>query len=197
MVQSSSHHGGEQAAQELAGLASRVAQGDAAAEERLFTILRDHLAVSVQCYFPTADLDFDDIMVESLQAVFAYIRREGGFTGDLVRFAITVARNRCRNLVNQRRRRPGTPVEPLAEWIADDKRSALEFLLEDEAVANLRAAVDALGDVCRRLLRAFYFDRVPMERIRVLLGLKTVQGAYYRRTACLRELGSSLVASAD
>jgi len=133
--------------------------------------------------------------VESITAVFQHIRREGGFSGDLIRFAVTIARNRCRNIMNQQSRRPQTPIEPLADWIANDDRSPLDNLLAEESQTLLQGAINKLSQVCRLLLRAIYFDNSNMESMRIKLGLETVQGVYYRRTVCLRELGNILVAS--
>ncbi len=178
---------------DLAHLVQGVVSGDGPREDALFEFLRGHLRVSVGLFLPGDCLEADEVVVESITVVFDYIRRDGGFAGDLVRFAITIARNRCRNILNQRRRRPEVPIEPLAEWIASDDRSPLDHLLAEEVRSRLREAVAKLGRVCRLLLRAFYLEGTPIETIRRRLGLETVQGVYYRRTVCLRKLGNRLM----
>ncbi len=179
---------------DLSVLVHGVVAGVPEHEETLFDHLREHLRVSVASFFPDGGLEADEVVVESITAVFQYLRREAGFDGDLVRFAITIARNRCRNIMNQRKRRPQTAIEPLSEWIANEDRSPLDNLLESEARAHLDQTIEKLGNVCRTLLRAFYFEEIPIEKIRQSIGLDTVQGVYYRRTVCLRELGTLLLA---
>jgi len=44
------------------------------------------------------------VVQESLLAILSHIGKRGGFEGDLVRFAVTVARNRCRNILIWRQR---------------------------------------------------------------------------------------------
>ncbi len=172
-----------------------VVAGDPEQEAALYEILKQHLRVSVAQFFDKDSLETDEVVVESITAVFQYICRDKGFSGDLIRFAITIARNRCRNIVNQRKRRPQVPIEPLADWIANGDRSPLDHLLAEESQAQLQQAITELGRVCRLLLRAFYFEQTPIEVIRRRLGLDTVQGVYYRRTVCLRELGDRIIAS--
>ncbi len=180
---------------DLEKLVAGIVAGDSASENALFNVLKPHIVISVSFFLEAGRLEEDDVLIESITAVFHHIRREGGFKGDLIRFAITIARNRCRNIMNQQSRRPQTPIEPLADWIANKERSPLDSLLEDESRSLLQQAIDKLGHACRILLRAFYFEDTDMETIRLKLGLETVQGVYYRRTVCLRELGNRLMGS--
>ena len=173
-------------------LVAGVVAGDPAAESALYAMLDAHLRRTVSMFMPVADQEADDVVSESITVVFDHIRRERGFTGDLVRFAITIARNRCRNIANRRKRRPETPIEPLTEWVASPGRSPLDHLLEGETDSLLQEAIDALGRICRILLRGFYFEGRPMEALRSLLGLQTVQGVYYRRTVCLKQLAEHM-----
>jgi RNA polymerase sigma factor (sigma-70 family) len=173
-----------------------VVAGDPVREDKLYQVLMSHLKISVRLFLDSGRMEVDDVVVESITAVFKYIRRDGGFTGDLVAFSITIARNRCRNILNQQQRRPQTPIEPLADWIANDDRSPLDHLVKEESLSLLQQTVDSLDRICRTLLRAVYFEESSIESIRIRLGLKTVQGVYYRRTICLRELGNRMMNSA-
>ena len=177
---------------DLDALVAGVARRDVGAEETLFAHLRGHLRTTVSMFLPPDNTEADDVVVETITVVFDHVRREAGFDGDLIRFAITIARNRCRNIMNRRKRRPQVPIEPLSEWVAHPERSPLDHLVDDEAVSFLQTAVDALDRTCRQLLRAFYFEGRAIESIRAVTGLGTVQGVYYRRTVCLRKLGERL-----
>ncbi len=176
----------------LPTLAARLADGDEGAAEPLCRILSGPVHKAASGFFPSGSPDLQDVVQETLIAVLAYLRRNRGFEGDLTSFAVTVARNRCRNIVNQRARRPETPIEPLAEWIAHPQRSPLDLLVEREVLDLLQRALDSLGSACRILLRAFYVEGQSIEAIRRQMGLKTVQGVYYRRASCLAQLGRIL-----
>ncbi|MCP4292382.1 MAG: sigma-70 family RNA polymerase sigma factor [bacterium] len=172
-----------------------IVAGNPSSEKALFEILQGHLKISVNLFLERGRLEEDDVLLESITAVFNHIRRDGGFDGDLIRFAITIARNRCRNILNQQKRRPQTAIEPLADWIANKDCSPLDHLMESEASSLLKSAINGLDQACRRLLRGFYFENLNMETLRRRMGLESVQGVYYRRTVCLRNLGNRLMDS--
>ena len=177
---------------ELVRLTAGVAAADSMAEEKLYARLLAPVTVAVRQFFRTDDVDAPDVIQETLAVTFRYIRDRGGFEGDLVGFAITVARNRCRNIANRRQRRPEAPLESLHDWVADPGLSPMDHLLDTEAVSLLRAGIRRLGELCRQVLRAFYLEEKTIEQIRVMTGLTTVQGVYYRRQVCVKELAEML-----
>jgi len=129
----------------------------------------------------------DDVMQETLLACLGYLRGDREFRGDAVRLAVTIGRNRCRDILRRRRLRPQLDIEPFSHWLADPSRSALDDILADELRAILQDVLDSLARPCRRLLQALYVeDRTP-EQARAVTGLDTVQGVYYRRGVCLRQ----------
>jgi len=169
-----------------------VVAGDPVAEERFYTILQVPVRTAVHRFMSPDALEADDVVQETLTVAFRYVREGGGFEGDLVRFAITVARNRCRNLANWHKRRPQVPIEPMLEWVESSDRSALDRLLADETRRFLQEALDGLGRLCRIILRGFYLRGYSIERLRRITGFKTVQGVYYRRGACLKKLAEAI-----
>ena len=169
------------------GLIAAHLAGDADGTEELARVLEPALRQAARNQLGHEDRDVDDVVSESLIAVLDYLVRRGEFEGNLLVFAVTVARNRCRNVHLWRRRRPQVPLDSLIDWIADPERSPLDALLEMEKLAHLQEALSGLGPECEKLLRAFYIDDIPMEEIRHRLGLGTVQGAYYRRARCLKK----------
>lgn len=166
--------------------------GDESATEELFARLESPVRRAAERFFPAGSADCDDVTQETLIAVFDYLKRKETFEGDLIRFTITVARNRCRNIANQRRRRPHSPLESLSNWIANPDRSPLDLLIAGQARERLQAGLNRLGELCRFILRSFYFEGRSIEEIRRATNLKTVQGVYYRRAVCLREIASFL-----
>jgi len=176
---------GDHSIEEIIGA---VAGGEKWAGDALFHHLEQSVRTAVRRFFSEGEADSDDVVQETILAVYRYIGDRGGFEGDLIRFAITIARNRCRNILNQRRRRPEVDLDSLANWISHPEKSPLDLLLDREIRDTLRVALGALGEVCRALLRAFYIEERTIEEIRVEMGLKTVQGVYYRRGICLEEM---------
>ena len=168
-------------------LVQAVASGDRDAADTVCRILEPPVRRAVTSFLGPDAVETDDTVQETLLAVLGYIRRRGGFQGDLVSFATTVARNRCRNILNWHQRHPGTDITPLAEWIADPARSPLDLLLETERYRLLREALRALDRACRDLLRAYYLQRVSARDLCRRLGLSTVQGVHYRKTVCLEK----------
>lgn len=164
------------------------AAGDDGAADYIHEVLRAPVYAAARRFLHADNIDLDDVVQDTLMAIYAYLRRNHGFTGDLVKFAITVARNRCRNLLNWRKVRPQTPVETMAEWLADSEKSPLDSLLDAEVRTILQTALDRLDSTCRALLHAFYLEEKTIEEIRGEIGLKTVQGIYYRRAICLRKI---------
>ncbi len=169
-----------------------VAAGDPAAEEALHALLASPVTAAACSFLGTDDVDAQDVVQESLVTTFRYVREGGGFEGDIIAFAVTVARNRCRNVLARRRRRPQVALEDAEAGVPDPRAGALESLMSAEALAVLRSGVSRLGRVCRALLWAFYVEEKTIEEIRAVSGLTTVQGVYYRRQACIRELAGML-----
>lgn len=178
--------------EKLAGQIRSCAAGDKDAEVFLYRELERPVRISVIRFLREGHPDLDDVVQEALLATLDYIRKKGGFEGDLVRFAVTVARNRCRNLLNARKRHPTVSIEPLADWIANPERSPLDLLEAKEVGRILQEALDRLDRICRIILRSFYIEGRSIRTIQKKTGLQTVQGVYYRRSVCLDQIAGIL-----
>ncbi|MEN8006874.1 MAG: sigma-70 family RNA polymerase sigma factor [Candidatus Krumholzibacteriota bacterium] len=176
----------DEAAFYAAAIAAYVA-GDSIAGDELSTALAGPLRLEVRIFLGDDNADVDDVVQDSIMAVLHYLRKNEGFTGNLVKFAVTVARNRCRNLLNWRQRLPHVQVDPMLTWLENSDRSPLDALLDREITEILQEALDRLSEDCQVILRAFYLEDVPVEEIRRRTGLKTVQGIYYRKMICLEQ----------
>jgi DNA-directed RNA polymerase specialized sigma24 family protein len=158
------------------------------AAERLHDLLVESGRVAAQRFLSLTDGEFQDVVSESVEVSLEYIRNLGGFEGDIVAFTITVVRNRCRNILRYRRYRPHLPIEPMADYLAAPERSPLDMLEEEEMRGVLQAALGRLAGICRLLLHAFYIQQLPMKEIlRLVPSIRTVQGLYHRRAACLKQ----------
>lgn len=162
--------------------------GDDAAADRLCTVLRPVVLRETARMLGDDDADVDDVVQESLVAGLRYLRRERGFEGNLVRLVVTIARNRCRDVLRHRARHPNVEFEPLAVWLEHPGRSALDDLAEDESCAIIQQALVTLGRKCRKLLYYLYIAENSPELVRKRLGLGTVKGVYHRRNVCLEQV---------
>ncbi|MFH1845594.1 MAG: sigma-70 family RNA polymerase sigma factor [bacterium] len=162
-------------------------QGDETAAENICDLLSNPLRLAVQRFLPADGDDQDDVLQETLIAVINYLRTNSEFSGNLVKFAVTIACNRCRDVLRYRQRKRQEPIESLTNWIADRSRSPLDHLQEQEILAHLRAALEQLDPNCRSLLRDMYIKEIPPENLRQQMGLKSVHGVYYRRSVCLKK----------
>ncbi|MEN8005841.1 MAG: sigma-70 family RNA polymerase sigma factor [Candidatus Krumholzibacteriota bacterium] len=159
--------------------------GDASATDNLARLLEKPARYASTVFLGTDDSDLDDIVTESVLAVLQYILRREQFEGDIFKFTVTVARNRCRNLFLSRKRNQQVSVELVQEQISSNEPSPLDRLLKKEQNKLLQAALAEISRECEELLRSFYIEGDSMEDIRIRQGLDTVQGVYYRRSICL------------
>jgi RNA polymerase sigma factor (sigma-70 family) len=168
-------------------LIDACAAGDPAAADTVCDLLRPMLLRVTAWFFPQERATCEDIVQDTLMAMLGYLQRRGGFTGVLRFFASAMARNRCRDVLNQRRRNPHMPLLPFEEWIADPSQSPLDELLAIERLELLQEVIASLSPECQELLEAFYIKGLSMEQIRQEIGLVTVQGVYHRRSVCLKK----------
>ena len=132
--------------------------------------------------------DRSDLVQETLVAALQFLRRMGRFEGDFAKFAVTVACNRCRDLLHFRQRRPELREDTFSAWIADPARSPLDVLVDSEVVDLLHEGLAGLDIDCRELLSGLYLGAGTVEEFRRRAGLGSVQAVYYRRMICLRKL---------
>jgi DNA-directed RNA polymerase specialized sigma24 family protein len=158
------------------------------AVDALDALLRDRLVREALDFLGPDTRDADDVAQTTIIAVLDYVRRESGFAGDVVKLAVTIARNRCRDLYRARRHRHGPDLDAVADVVADDRRSVLDDLSDSQRDALLWQAADGLAEPCRTLIRRLFRDGVLARDLRGFLGVSTVQAVYYRKMFCLREL---------
>jgi len=162
-------------------------QGDSTAADLLSNSLWGPIHLAVVRILGDNALDKDDVTQDSLLAALDYFQRDAEFQGDPVKLAVTIARNRCIDIIRKRRTHPEVDLAPMVDWIADPGSSALDEIEQDELHSLLQRALNSLSDSCRQLLRSLYLLKTPTEAVRLQLGLKSVHAVYYRRDICLRE----------
>ncbi len=171
----------------LTSIITAFLSGDPSAGDQISLALREPTYLAVRAFLGDESADVDDIVQDSILAVLHYLEKNREFSGNLIKFAVTVARNRARNLLNWRQRHRQVQIDPMLDWLANPERSPLDALLDQEVDKLLQNALDKLAPDCQVILRAFYLENRTIEQTRRLIGLKTVQGIYYRRTVCLEQ----------
>lgn len=167
---------------------AKYAAGNEQAGELLYRELVPHIETSVAQFFSVRDIETDDLIQDTILAVLNYITKNNGFEGDIIRFAITIARNRCRNVANTRSKRPESQVEEMSDWLACTGEGQLDAMMGHEARELVQQAMNKLGKLCKKVIKGFYLNKVSIEQLREETGLGTVQGVYYRRQVCLEEM---------
>ena len=165
---------------------------DTEAADRLSRLLDHHARLTVQTFINPDPSDTDDLVQDTVISVMAYLKQRSGFTGSLVNFTISVARNRCRNFLIWKKRHAAAELEPLQSYLASRDRGPLDTLAEDELYSILQQSLDLMDDQCRKLLRALYLEERSIEEMRREAGLTTVQSVYYRRAQCLKTMARLL-----
>ena len=166
--------------------------GDRRAADQACAVLEPVVRRAVRRFYPDTDVDHDDLVQDTLVGFLAYLQRGGAVPDSIEAFVVTMAGNRCRNLFRKRQLRVGVEISEVTERLSASGPDALEELEATERNRLLRVALERLENPCRRLLQDIYFERRPMEEIQKEIGLSTVQGAYYRKYACLKKLSEVL-----
>ncbi|MDY0111005.1 MAG: sigma-70 family RNA polymerase sigma factor [Candidatus Krumholzibacteria bacterium] len=161
--------------------------GDEAAGDAICRMLLRDVRLDTARMLGAANAEIDDVVQDSLMVCLRYLRAEQGFAGNPSRLAITIARNRCRDILRHRSRHVHLDIEPFETWLADPSRSPLDDLAAHERAELLQAALSSLSAPCRQLLHALYVEGLTPEDMRHRSGLGTVQSIYYRRGACLAQ----------
>lgn len=162
--------------------------GSDEAGNRLLQVIRPAVHLDVARHLGDADADVEDVVQDSLMAALKFLRKEQGFEGNFVGLCVTIARNRCRDLLRVRRRRPQTEIESMSDWLADPSISAIDELADDQILQLLQDALNRISQDCRMLLQAIYIDELSTEAVRVMTGLGTPQGVFHRRSVCLDQV---------
>ncbi len=160
-------------------------EGETGADDRLSAALFDLLLPQAMSILGSNG-EAEDAVQDTLLRILELLRRQGRFEGNLRNLARVALRNRCLQLIRNRRRR-----ESKLRILSKEPRvgeNHLDRLLHREIFAGLAEGLAALDQPCRDLLRAIYFEKMPVRKLRRKLGLASVQGVYARKHQCLKRL---------
>ena len=94
----------------------------------------------------------------------------------------------------KRRNRASLREERYGDGAGSDDRDVSHFLVEREAKNMVMAMIDKLGDICRQILVAFYYDDLQMKEILSLVKYENEQVLRNKKYKCLKSLEQMLAA---
>jgi len=166
-------------------------QGDEEALVMLYRSNRKPVTAFVLKNNGTQD-DAEDLLQEALVVLWERVR-SGRFelTARLDTFVFATVKNMwMRRLF--RKRREVLDGQALEER-ADDAGSALEAMIAGEESRIVTAAMDELGEPCRKLLLLFYWEELPMDEIAARLGFANAETAKSKKYQCKKALQALLL----
>jgi len=165
------------------------------AEQRL-TAVETPVRRAVQGFLGSDDPDHEDMIQLALIGANRYLEDTGSFNGDLgsgfTRLAVSIARNRCRDLLRRRKNLGEVELEPVQEILATPCPTILDEIEHDEQLDLLARSFKDLSQNCQRLLEAGYLKRHSLKELIARLGFKSPQAYYYNRNRCLERLKTIL-----
>ena len=122
----------------------------------------------------------EDVFQEGVEVLYRNLIR-GKFKGDSTINTYVYAI--CKNIWWQKLRRNRLPGETILELEVSDES-------EDESldIPLLNRLLDKLGEDCKRILEAFYYEGKSMSDIRELFHLKNDQSAKTKKYRCMKHL---------
>lgn len=144
-------------------------------------------------------ITFDDVFEEACITLMNHVKdgkvKEGDGT-NLSGYLFTI----CWRIALRQSRREGHPKEPEKSQIrANGKTVAVEPFegqvispeeeadLDEEARAFLDNVLKSIPEDCRKLLKRFYWDKMPMKDIAATLGLKNENVAKTKKNRCMEK----------
>ena len=129
-----------------------------------------------------------DVCQDAIVAGLRYLGRDKEFSGNFINLTVTIARNRCRDILRSQTRRSETDIEPISPFLADPGQSFFEDLDDRQVFRLLQKALEKISETCRKLLKSLYLEEMTTHQVKDMMGLKTVQGVYHRRSVCLAQM---------
>ena len=182
---------------DLARLITAFLEGDPEAGNQLCRIIEPPVRKKVSAFFSSDNMDVNDIVQDTVEKVLSYIKAKRIFTGKLESFAVVVADNKCKNVYFKRVRNPSVPFEEANSGLLldCDDVSPADILESKETKELVQVALNKLGLICRKIIRGFYLEEKSVKEIRRETKFKTVQGVYYKRRICLKEISQYIMKS--
>ncbi len=163
----------------------RIRQNDRTVLGELFIANRAAVTRYIKRNGGTPD-DAEDMLQEAIIVLWQKACTDGfTLTARISTFLFSVARNKW--LAELRRRRnQATPMETLPE--KGNEADNLQSMIDEEDGARLKDALEKLAEICREILRFYYFEQRNMANIAELTGLANANVAKAKKYQCIKAL---------
>jgi RNA polymerase sigma factor (sigma-70 family) len=167
-----------------------IRKGDEEALEMLYDSNRKPVSAYIMRNSGTSD-DAKDVLQESLVILWERIRT-GSFEykAQLNTFIYATVKNLWSQRLRQKKRLSSTEIDPEAH--EDDSPSVLDSLITTEKAEMVRAALETIGDQCKKLLLLFYWEEESMEEIAVRMGFANADTVKAQKYQCKKALERAL-----
>lgn len=131
-------------------------------------------------------IDAEDILQESIIVLWQKVN-SGNFelTAKLSTFIMGIAKNKW--MVELRKQKRDSSVEML-ENRSSGNPTILDELISDEKMEIIRAALNALQPICKKLLILYYFEERRMEEISKILNFANTDVVKSKKYQCKKAL---------
>lgn len=158
-------------------------------DSQAFRLLLDYFP-QVESYIKAqggSTADAEDLFQEALIVLYRKVQKEDfSLKAKLSTFLIAVVKYQWWDL----RRKASKEAQKAAKWTAEEALLAEEveqLMLKEQRYMRAESAFEKLGKKCQRLLRLFYLERLPMERIAQKLSLRSAKVAKNQKYKCLKQ----------
>jgi len=139
--------------------------------------------------------DAEDIFQEVI-VTFIEIVKKDKFRGEsgIKTFLFTLNKYTWLNEL-KKRGRAALREEKYESGKDDDERDASHWLIDREAKGLVSALMDKLGEVCKTILTAYYYQDLPMKEILPMVNFENEQVLRNKKYKCLKNLEQMLAAN--
>lgn len=140
--------------------------------------------------------DYEDLLQEALVILWERVRAgKFEYSSKLSTFLFGTVRNIwLRRLAKAKRE---IPTDLQGEEQSDPSLSALDSLIESEETLAVRAALEKIGEQCKKLLLLFYWEECSMEEIAQRLGFANAETVKSKKYQCKKSLEKILKQTMD
>jgi RNA polymerase sigma factor (sigma-70 family) len=134
--------------------------------------------------------DAEDVFQEIMIVIFNKSRDDGfALTCAVKTFIYSVARN-----LWLKKLRDGKQTTAMKDYEAYDNIGVEENVEQDDLLSKkINAAIETLGDNCRKILLLFYYQKKNMLEIAAELGYTNAENAKNQKYKCLQQLKSKMI----
>ncbi|MDN3548707.1 RNA polymerase sigma factor [Mucilaginibacter aquaedulcis] len=139
-----------------------------------------------------SEQDAQDIFQEVI-VTFIEIVKKGKFRGEssIKTFLFTLNKYAWLNEL-KKRNRTVLREERYGHEMEVDEKDVSHFLVERDARKLVQSLMEKLGDACRKILTAYYYDNLPMKEILALVNYENEQVLRNKKYKCLKSLEQML-----